>query len=133
MARLFKNTEIFQRSYALAIDLNKLVNTFPEKEKGNIVSQIKRAATSIPLNIAEGSNKKSNREFLNFLSYSYGSCKEIDVLLMMSKDLGYISQKQYDELFDKLDLLMIKIFRFMKNIESRFETKKRFFTRYKER
>jgi four helix bundle protein len=131
MARLYKNMEIFQLGYHLALEINKLVDKFPEKERNNISSQMRRAATSIPINMAEGAVKKSNREFLNFLSHSYGSAKELDVLLMMSKDLDYISQKEYNSLFKKLDDLMAKLFGFMENIESRFENKKRFFTKYK--
>ena len=131
MARLYKNMEIFQLSYDLSLDIHRLLDKFPEKEKDNIISQMRRAATSIPLNIAEGSVKKSNREFLQFLSYAYGSGKELDVLLMMSRDLDYISKKDYDKLFAKLDKLMAKLFGFMENIESRFENKKKFFTKYK--
>ena len=123
--------EIFQLGYDLSLDIHRLLDKFPDKEKDNIISQMRRAVTSIPLNIAEGSVKKSQREFLNFLSYAYGSAKELDVLLSMSKDLGYITKKDYDALFGKLDKLMAKLFGFMENIESRFENKKRFFTRYK--
>ena len=130
MARLYKNMEIFQLSYELALDIHKLLDKFPEEQKENITSQMRRAATSIPLNIAEGSVKKSYREFLNFLSYAYGSAKELDVLLSMSKDLNYITKNQYDPLFNKLDELMAKLFGFMKNIEARFENKKKFFTRF---
>ena len=130
MARLYKNMEIFQLSYSLALDIHKLLDKFPEEQKENMTSQMRRAATSIPLNIAEGSVKKSHREFLNFLSYAYGSAKELDVLLSMSKDLGYITKNQYDSLFGKLDELMAKLFGFMENIESRFENKKKFFTRF---
>ena len=50
---------------------------------------------------------------------------------MMSNDLGYISKKEYDDLFRKLDKVMAKLFAFMGNIEARFENKKRFFTKYK--
>jgi four helix bundle protein len=132
MARLYKNMEIFQLSYVLAIDIHKLLDKFPEKEQDNITSQMRRAVTSIPLNIVEGSTKKSYRAFLQFLSYAYGSAKELDVLLSMSKDLGYITKKDYDFIFGKLDKLMAKLFGFMKNIESRFENKKRFFTKFKE-
>jgi len=131
MARLYKNMEIYQLSYTLAIDIHKMLDRFPDKEKDNIISQMRRAVTSIPLNIAEGSVKKSYREFLNFLSYAYGSAKELDVLLSMSKDLGYISKRDHESLFGKLDKLMAKLFSFMGNIESRFETKKKFFTRFK--
>jgi len=132
MARLFKNMEIYQLGYDLAIDIHKLLDRFPEKEKDNIISQMRRAITSIPLNIAEGSVKKSYREFLNFLSYAYGSAKELDVLLSMPKDLKYITEKEYSILFGKLDKLMAKLFGFMENIESRFEKKKKFFTKFKE-
>jgi four helix bundle protein len=133
MARLYKNMEIFQLGYQLSLDIHRLLDKFPEKEKDNIVSQMRRASTSIPLNIAEGSVKKSQREFLNFLGYAYGSAKELDVLLSMSKDLKYISKKDYDVLFEKLDKLMAKLFGFMQNIESRFETKKKFFTKFKDK
>src|SRR3989339_1770519 len=105
MARLFRNMEIFQLSYDLAIDIHKLLDKLPDKEKDNIISQMRRAVTSIPLNIAEGSVKKSYREFLNFLSYAYGSAKELDVLLSMSKDLKYIPEKDYTLLYEKLDKL----------------------------
>lgn len=130
MARLYKNMEVFQLSYSLALDIHKLLDKFPEEQKENITSQMRRAATSIPLNIAEGSVKKSQREFLNFLGYAYGSAKELDVLLSMSKDLDYITKTQYDSIFKKLDELMAKLFGFMENIESRFEKKRRFFTKY---
>jgi four helix bundle protein len=131
MARLYKNMEIFQLSYSLCLDIHRMLDRFPEKEKDNIISQMRRSATSVPLNIAEGSVKKSQKEFLNFLGYSYGSAKELDVLLSMSNDLTYISVKDYETLFGKLDMLMAKLFGFMKNIEGRFENKKRFFTKYK--
>jgi len=130
MARLYKNMEIFQLSYTLALDIHKLLEKFPSKENDNIASQMRRAATSIPLNIAEGSVKKSPREFLNFLSHAYGSAKELDVLLSMSKDLGYITKTQYESIFGKLDELMAKLFGFMENVEEKFENKRKFFTRY---
>jgi len=88
--------EIFQLAYDFTLDIHHILEKFPEKENNNINSQMRRAATSIPLNIAEGAAKKSDREFLNFLSHSYGSAKELDVLLMMSRDLGYITKKEYD-------------------------------------
>ena len=125
--------EIFQLSYDLLLEIYKLLDKFPEKESDNLISQTRRAATSIPLNIAEGSSKKSLRQFLNFLSHSYGSAKELDVLLSISRDLNYVSEKDYNLLFKKLDKLMAKLFWFMDNIEARFEKKKRFYTRYKEK
>ncbi len=130
---MYKNMEVYQLGYAFALDIHRILDKFPKKEEANISSQMRRAATSIPLNIAEGSVKKSPREFLNFLSYAYGSAKELDVLISMSKDLGYITKREYSNLFAKLDKIMAKLFGFMNNIESRFENKKRFFVKFDSR
>jgi len=131
MARLYKNMEIFQLGYSLTVGVIKVVEKLPVREKDNIASQMRRAVTSIPVNIAEGSVKKSQKEFLNYLSHAYGSAKELEVLLMLCRDLGYIPIKTFDVLHDDLDKLMAKLFGFMENIEGRFENKKRFFTKYK--
>ncbi len=131
MARLYKNMEVFQLSYELAIDIHNILDKFPERLQDNVTNQMRRAVTSIALNIAEGSTKKSNKVFLNFMSTAYGSAKELDVLLSMSKDLGYITKEEYERLFKKLDKTMAKLFGFMKHLESKFEKKKRFFTRHK--
>ncbi|MBL7055796.1 four helix bundle protein [Candidatus Woesearchaeota archaeon] len=133
MARLYKKMEIFQLGYSLTVDVIKLVEKLPDKEKDNIASQMRRAVTSIPVNIAEGSVKKSQKEFLNYLSHAYGSAKELEVLLMLCRDLRYIPIKTFDRIHNDLDKLMAKLFGFMENIEGRFENKKRFFTKYKKR
>ena len=78
---------------------------------------MRRAAVSIPINIVEGSTRHSEKAFLSFLTYAYGSTKELDVLLSLSKDLGYIDKKQYSEINEKLDEIMAKLFKFMNNIE----------------
>jgi len=131
MARLYKNMEVFQLGYSLTVEVIKISGKLPSSEKDNIASQLRRAVTSIPVNIAEGSAKKSQKEFLNYLSHAYGSAKEVEVLLMLCKDLGYISIKTFSSVHDDLDMLMAKLFGFMENIEGRFEGNKRFFTKYK--
>ena len=124
MARLYKNMRIWHLGYEFALDIYKLTEKFPKEELNNLTSQMRRAATSIPLNIAEGSTKRSYKEFLNFLSYAYGSAKELDVLLLLSKDLKYIQNKKYTQIEKKLDLLMAKLFLFMSNIEKRIKDKR---------
>ena len=64
MARNYKKYIVYQKGYKLAIDLYKITNMLPAHEQKNLISQIRRAATSIPVNIAEGSAKKSPKEFL---------------------------------------------------------------------
>lgn len=67
-----------------------------------MISQIRRAATSIGLNIAEGRGRKTDKEFVNFLSIVFGSCSEVEYVLLLSKDLDYISEDKHQELYNKL-------------------------------
>ncbi|HLD43021.1 MAG TPA: four helix bundle protein [Candidatus Nanoarchaeia archaeon] len=126
MARMYKNIEIWGLSYNFVLDMYALTEKFPESERNNLTSQMRRAATSIPLNIAEGSSRKSTKEFLNFLNYAYGSAKELDVLLSLSKDLKFVNKEEYDVAYKKLDKLMAKLYAFLQNIEKRLGNKKKF-------
>jgi len=117
MARNFKELDIWKLSYSLTLDFYRLSEKFPEHELNNLTSQIRRASTSIPLNIAEGCSRYSKKAFLQFLSYAYGSCKELDVLLMLSRDLKYVKNEEYKDLYEKLDKLMRKLFVFMNKVE----------------
>ncbi|MBW2976349.1 four helix bundle protein [Candidatus Woesearchaeota archaeon] len=128
MARLYKNIEIYKLSYDFVFEIYNITKKFPETENNNLTWQMRRAAVSIPINIVEGSTRHSEKAFLNFLTYAYGSTKELEVLLSLSKDLGYINQKQYSEINKKLDEIMAKLFKFMNNIEKR--TPYGFFKKY---
>ena len=95
----YKGLEVYKKSYGLAIKLYELTRCFPKEERIGLVSQIRRAATSIPLNIAEGYGKvEIGKELLRYLSMARGSSAELEVLLNFSKDLGYISQDEYSKL-----------------------------------
>ena len=126
MARMYKNIEIWGLSYNFVLDMYALTEKVPESERNNLTSQMRRAATSIPFNIAEGSSRKSTKEFLNFLNYAYGSAKELDVLLSLSKDLKFVNKEEYDVAYKKLDKLMAKLYAFLQNIEKRLGNKKKF-------
>lgn len=117
--RLYKNMEIYKLSYDFVFEIYKLTEDFPQIENNNLTWQMRRAAVSIPINIVEGTTRHSEKAFLNFLTYAYGSAKELDVLLSLSKDLGYVNEKDYSRIYKKLDELMAKLFKFMNNIEKR--------------
>ena len=116
MANNFRNLEIWKEGYQLAVDLYRLTEGFP-KENNSIISQIRRAAISVPLNIAEGCSRFSKNAFLNFLSYSYGSLLELDVLMYLSKDLNYISEQEHEEFSKRLETLSKMVYTFMYRIE----------------
>ena len=128
MARLYANMEIYKLAYNFVFDIYELTKNFPENENNNLTWQMRRAAVSIPINIVEGSTRHSEKAFLNFLTYSYGSTKELEVLLSLSKDLGYITESQHSKVYKKLDEVMAKLFKFMSNIEKK--TPYGFFRKY---
>ena len=90
----------------------------------NLVSQLRRAATSIPLNVAEGSGCISFRSFLNFVCFAYRSALEIDAALKLCKDLGYIDDKQHDAVHDKFDGLVRQLYGYMKYLERKADERK---------
>ena len=107
MARNFKDLEVFRLSYDLVLDVYKIVDKI-EGEK-DFVSQVKRAVVSVPLNIAEGCSRFSKRAFLQFLSYSYGSLRELEVLFMLGMDLKFVKEEEYLEIEEKRDKFFINI------------------------
>ncbi len=112
----YQDLDVYKRSYQLALDVHRISFTLPQSERYELSSQIRRAAVSIPLNIAEGYGRKdSQAEFKHFLRNSLGSCNEVQVLLDMLKDLGYIQEdihqsfkEEYTILGKQLNKLMQK-------------------------
>ena len=106
MIRSYHDLDVYKRSYQLALEVHRLSFDLPERERFELSSQIRRAAVSIPLNIAEGYGRKdSEKEFKHFLRNSLGSCNEVHVLLNMLKDLSYIEQRVYVSLKEEYDIL----------------------------
>lgn len=92
----FKELQIWQRSMKLVKKVYDLTSLFPNEEKYGIVSQIRRCAVSIPSNIAEGAGRRTEKDFAKFLSISLGSQFELETQLILSKDLGFISETSLD-------------------------------------
>lgn len=89
---------------------------FPKHELYELGSQLRRAATSIPLNIAEGYGRRgTSGEFKQFLRTALGSCNEVMVLLEMIKDLGYLEATKYQELNEEYDHLARQIYRLIES------------------
>ena len=102
----YHDLDVYKRSYRLALDIHRISFTLPKVERYELSSQIRRSAVSIPLNIAEGYGRKDSKaEFKHFLRNSLGSCNEVQVLLNMLKDLGYIEESLYVSLKEQYDIL----------------------------
>jgi four helix bundle protein len=94
--RTYRDLEVFQQSYAAALDISKLAKRFPPFENLELGRQIRRAARSIPANIVEGwAKRNSTLEFKRYLQMAVGSCDEVKLWLEMEKDEGYIPEEIY--------------------------------------
>ena len=92
-----------------------MTTLYPKDELYGITSQLRRAAVSVPLNIAEGYGRKSKDDFKRFLRISLGSENETETLLLLSKDLGYIESKKCEELIKQYNILGKKIYKLIEN------------------
>ena len=106
----FEDLIVYQKAYNLVLQSHELTSTFPENEKRELGYQIRRAAVSIPANIAEGYGRKnSSREFKHFLRNALGSSNEMIVLLKLSRDLGYMQDSKIIEDYDVLGKQLFKL------------------------
>ena len=87
----FTELKVWQRSHALVLELYRQAARFPDHERFGITSQLRRAATSVPTNIAEGSKRQHPQDYARFLNIAEGSLAETQYLLMLGRDLGYLA------------------------------------------
>jgi four helix bundle protein len=86
----YKELKVWQKSVSLCIELYGIVKKFPENERYGLITQIQRASTSVPANIAEGWGRGSTKEYIQFLHIARGSLMELETHLIISQKLGYI-------------------------------------------
>lgn len=94
----YTELKVWQKSMDFVEAIYKQTEKFPKKEQYRLVDQLCRASSSIPSNIAEGSSRRSTKEFIRFINISYGSLSETETQIIMSHRLGYIDKKTMDEL-----------------------------------
>ncbi|MEP7166291.1 MAG: four helix bundle protein [Ferruginibacter sp.] len=105
----FEKLEIWKLAIAIADDVHILTRSFPKEEMFSLTSQMKRAADSISLNIAEGSTGQSNPEQVKFLGYAQRSAIEVVNCLYLAIRRKYIDQLVFDKFYNELDKLVAKI------------------------
>ena len=97
--RDYKDLHVWQKGMQLAKGIYLLTGRFPSEEKFGLVSQMRRAAVSIPSNIAEGQARNTTGEFVQFISHAEGSAAEVDTQLRLSIELGYYSTNDLEAVF----------------------------------
>ena len=99
----FEQLNVYKESHKFVLDIYDITKLFPNEEKFRLVDQLIRASYSIPSNIAEGNSRNTTKEYINFLYISRGSANEIKYFLLLSKDLNYMDEKQYEQLKNKIE------------------------------
>src|SRR5215469_8540476 len=89
LARSFRDLRVWQKAHEFVLTVYRYSETFPEREKYGLAHQLRRAAVSIPANIAEGFGKRSQADKARFLNIAEGSVEECRYYLILTRDLGY--------------------------------------------
>ena len=96
---------VWEKSHAFTIRIYQVTKDFPRDELYSLTSQIRKAAYSIPANIAEGCGRNTQKELANFLQISLGSANECEYFLLLAKDLNYINVEIYSESIIEINLI----------------------------
>jgi len=100
--RPHKKLKVWQKAIELVTEIYKMTEGFPSKESFGLTAQMRRAAVSVPSNIAEGLTRKTIKDKLHFLNMGQASLSEIDTQVEIGLRLGYISDEKYDGIEEKL-------------------------------
>ena len=93
----YQDLDVWQKAMDMVVMCYEMAKHFPDSEKFGLTSQLRRAAVSIPANIAEGRTRRHHKEFLQFLSIAHGSLAELETHLQIAERLDYIDSKQVKE------------------------------------
>lgn len=105
----YKELIVWKKSIELVKNIYALTSEFPKSELHGIVMQIRRAAISIPSNIAEGYGRKSYKEYVQFYAIAYGSALELETQLIIAKQLGFVSEDK----FENIELLLTEVIKML--------------------
>jgi len=108
--RDFKKYDIWKLSHVFTLKIYELTKSYPKDETYGMISQIRRASSSIPTNISEGCGRDSDTEFNRFLTISLGSATEVEYLLLLSKELNYIEKDSFIILNEEINIIKRKIY-----------------------
>ena len=121
MEKPHKKLNVWQVSMQLAKEIYNITKHFPAEERFGIIQQMRRAAVSIPSNIAEGAARQGKKEFRNFLSVAQGSLSELDTQLELSLSLEMLSKESYEKIDGKMLMVDKMLSSLIRNISKKIE------------
>lgn len=99
----YKDLKVWEKAHLFTLKVYEVTKSFPKEEIYSLTSQMRRAASSIPANIAEGCGKNTQLDFANFLNIALGSSNESEYYLLLSKDLKYLNFDLYEKLLKTIN------------------------------
>ncbi|MEO6254941.1 MAG: four helix bundle protein [Ferruginibacter sp.] len=108
----YKDLKVWEKAHSFTLQVYKVTEKFPREETYGLTNQLRRAASSIAANIAEGCGKNTKRDFANFLNISLGSSNEAEYFLLLAKDLYYIPVESYEilaKLINEVKAMLISL------------------------
>ena len=103
----YRDLKVWQRAKAFAVEIYRATDSFPQREQYGLTDQIRRAAVSIPSNIAEGHIRQSDKVFTNHLDIALGSAAELDTQLEIALNIGYLQPQVYQTIVGELQEIMM--------------------------
>ena len=99
----YKELLVWKKARTLVKSVYQIASSFPQEERFGLISQIRRAVISIGVNVAEGYGRNASKEFAHFSSIAYGSATEVEALVILAVDLGYIDEINAEAVLAKID------------------------------
>ena len=118
MIHKYEELKFWQQSKALAVTVYEKTNEFPVSEKFGLTSQLRRAAVSVPSNIAEGAARLSNKEFIRFMNIAMGSLYELSTQIEIAMEIGYLSASDFETLRKEVTSITRMMSRFRSKLYS---------------
>jgi four helix bundle protein len=115
----FKTLKVWTEAHELVLYVYTITRTFPKTERFNLTSQLRRAATSIPANIAEGCGKFTQSDLANFLQTALGSSNETEYLTLLSHDLGYVADESFQDVQTRVNQVKAKLINLIKQVRKK--------------
>lgn len=114
----YQQLKVWQLGMEIVKEVYKISDFIPEKEKFGLISQITRAAVSIPSNIAEGSSRGSDKDYKRFLEIAQGSAFELETQLLILGEIGYLEKEQVEALLKLISEEQKMLYGFIKKLQS---------------
>lgn len=117
--KTYKELTVWQKSFKLTLEIYKTTKRFPKSELYGLTSQMRRSATAIPSNIAEGYCRRHRKEYIRFLSIAFASGAELETQLLLAEKLRYLVKEE----FSRLNSLLTEVMKMLNVLLNRLETK----------